>query len=338
MAKSLSNMSKASFCEQVGISVQSSFEDEKKVLCNRESISHMKPEQTVECVTYKVGTCRHCGDKEDGTDCLVCDSCEEMYHLSCIKPAVIEIPRKSWFCASCTASGIGCLHENCVVCERLNVPKTLDHIVGEESIPTNEETLNKLEENLNCTYDGIQVSTGGRNSSDCKICKMVVDGEKLKICGHSFCPSKYYHIRCLSSKQMKSYGRCWYCPSCICQVCLTDKDDDKIVLCDGCDHAYHIYCMKPPRHSIPRGKWFCIKCDAGIQVIRQARKVYESNKGEVGQSDSKPNENIDKKWNKKRGCELDKVGGMDMLITAANTLNSEEDVNAIQIDSKSTLT
>ncbi|TKY56089.1 Methyl-CpG-binding domain-containing protein 9 [Spatholobus suberectus] len=140
IAKSLSNMSKASFYEQVGISVQSSFEDEKQV----EFISHMKPEQTVECVTYKVGSCRHCGDKADGTDCLVCDSCEEMYHLSCIEPAVKEIPRKSWFCANCTASGIGCRHENCVVCERLNVPKTLDDVVGEKSIPTNEETLNEL--------------------------------------------------------------------------------------------------------------------------------------------------------------------------------------------------
>ncbi|KAG4975810.1 hypothetical protein JHK86_035284 [Glycine max] len=339
MARSLSNMSKASFCEQVGISAQSSFEDEKQVLCNQESISHMKPEQTVECVAFKVGNCWHCGDKADGIDCLVCDSCEEMYHLSCIEPAVKEIPRKSWFCANCTANGIGCRHKNCVVCEQLNVLKTLDDFVGEENFPTNEETLNELEEYSNCTYDGIQVSTDGRNSSNCKICKMAVDGEKVKICGHSFCPSKYYHVRCLSSKQLKSYGNCWYCPSCICQVCLTDKDDDKIVLCDGCDHAYHIYCMKPPQNSIPKGKWFCIKCEAGIQAIRQARKAYESKKGKVGQNDSKPNEDIDKKWNKKRGRESDKVGGMmDMLINAANTLNSEEDMNAMLIDSKKTLT
>nr|KYP46224.1 Histone-lysine N-methyltransferase MLL3 [Cajanus cajan] len=298
----------------------------------------MKPEQAVECVMYKAGTCGHCGDKADGTDCLVCDSCEEMYHLSCIEPAVKEIPRKSWFCATCAASGIGCWHENCVVCELLNVPKTLGDIVGKESIPTNEETLYELEENSNCTYDGVQVSKGGRNLYDCKICKMVVDDEKMKICGHSFCPTKYYHVRCLSIKQLKSYGRCWYCPSCICQVCFTDKDDDKVVLCDGCDHAYHIYCMKPSRKSIPRGKWFCLKCDAGMEAIRQARKAYESNIGKVGQNDSKPNENIDKRWNKKRGRESDKVGGMDMLITAANTLNSEEDINAIMIDSKRTIT
>ncbi|KAK7286934.1 hypothetical protein RJT34_22301 [Clitoria ternatea] len=325
LAKSLSNMSRSSFSEQVGISAQSSFEDEKQVFCNQESNSHMKPEQAEEYVTNKIGTCRHCGDKADGTDCLVCDSCEEMYHVSCIEPAVKEIPHKSWFCADCTACGIGSRHESCVVCERLNIPKTLSNNVGEESIPTNEETLNELEENSNCTFDGIQTSIGGENSFKCKICKMEMDGGKVKICGHSFCPSKYYHLRCLSSKQIKSYGDCWYCPSCLCQVCLADKDDDKIVLCDGCDHAYHIYCMKPPRNSIPRGKWFCRKCDAGIQTIRQARRAYESKQWRAGENDSKPNGNTDKKWNNKRGRDLDKVGGMDMLLTAANTL--AEDLN-----------
>jgi len=323
----------------------------------------MKPVQTVECVTFKTGSCRHCGDKAEGVDCLVCDSCEEMYHLSCIEPAVNEIPRKSWFCANCTACGIGCQHENCVVCERLNVAKTLDNIVGKESIPTKEEKPNELEENSNCTCDGIPVSIGGRHPSVCKTCKMAVRGGKIKICGHLFCPSKFYHARCLSSKQLKTYGHCWYCPSCICQVCSTDKDDDKIVLCDACDHAYHIYCMKPPLDYIPLGKWFCIKCEPGILAIRRARKayerkkgkigqndltpnedndrprkVYESKKGKIGQNGLKPNEDIDQKWNRKRGRETDKVGGMDMLISAANTLNSEENMKAIQIESERTLT
>ncbi|KAK8473149.1 hypothetical protein PHAVU_001G067001 [Phaseolus vulgaris] len=334
IARSLSNLSKASFCERVGISAHRSFVDEKQV----ESISHMKPEKTVACVTSKTGSCRHCGDKAEGVDCLVCDSCEEMYHLSCIEPYVKEVPRKSWFCANCTARGIGCQHENCVVCERLNVPKTLDNIVGKESIPTKEEKPNELEENPNCTCDGIPVSIGGRHPSVCKTCKIAVRGGKIKICGHLFCPSKYYHVRCLSTKQLKTYGQCWYCPSCICQVCFTDKDDDRIVLCDGCDHAYHVYCMKPPLNYIPTGKWFCIKCEPGILAIRQARKAYESKKGKIGPNDLKPNEDIDQKWNRKRGRETDTVGGMDMLINAANTLKFEENMNAIQIESERTLT
>ncbi|KAE9595893.1 hypothetical protein Lal_00030535 [Lupinus albus] len=316
ITKTLSDMSRASYCEK---------------FYNRDSDSRMKPEQTEECATGKICTCRHCGKKVDGMDCLVCDSCEEMYHMPCIEPAVKEIPHKSWFCANCSGKGIESQHENCVVCERLNVSKTLNNIAGEE-------TLTELEENSNCPIvdDGIQVSIGGTNSPNCKICGEEVDGEKVKICGHPFCPSKYYHVRCLSSKLMNLYAQCWYCPSCLCQVCLTDQDDDKIVLCDSCDHAYHIYCLKPPRNSVPEGKWFCTKCDAGIEAIRRAKKACESKKWRTDANVSKPNDENDKKWNNKRGRDSDKAEGMDMLLTAANTLNFEENLTATQIESQTT--
>ncbi|OIW04515.1 hypothetical protein TanjilG_13897 [Lupinus angustifolius] len=300
ITKSLSDMSRASYCE-------------------------------------KMKSKGHCGKKADGMDCLVCDSCEEMYHMPCIEPAVKEIPYKSWFCANCSGKGIKSQHENCVVCERLNVSKTLNNIASEETIPTNEETLTELEENSNCSLDdGIQVSIGGTNSPDCKICGDEVDGDKVKICGHPFCPSKYYHVRCLSSKLMKLYAQCWYCPFCLCQVCLTDQDDDEIVLCDSCDHAYFIYCMKPLRTSVPEGKWFCRKCNAGIQAIRRAKKAYESKKWRTDVNVSKPNNENVKKWNNKRGRESDKARGMDMLLTAASTLNFEENLTTTQIESQRT--
>ncbi|XP_019462088.1 PREDICTED: PHD finger protein EHD3-like isoform X1 [Lupinus angustifolius] len=338
ITKSLSVMSKASYCEKVGVSANCSFEDEKQVLYNWESRSQTKAEQKEDCAAYKSCICRYCGKKADGADCLVCGSCEEVYHVPCIEPSVKEIPHKSWFCANCSGKGIGSPHEKCVVCERLNVPKTLNNIFSEENIPTNEETLNVVEENSNCTHDdGIQVSIGGENSPECKICEEGVDGEKIKICAHPFCPSKYYHVRCLSSKQMKLYAQCWYCPSCLCRVCLTDQDDDNIVLCDGCDHAYHTYCMKPPRTSIPKGKWFCRKCDAGIQAIRRAKKAYESKKCRTDGNVSKLNDvEDDKRWSNKRGRELNKVGGMDLLLTAANTLNVEENLSETQIESRRT--
>ncbi|KAJ6294168.1 hypothetical protein OIU76_022285 [Salix suchowensis] len=46
----------------------------------------------------------------------------------------------------------------------------------------------------------------------CKICgSPVVNGEKIKICDHSECPGKYFHVRCLTMRQMDSRGpRCDY--------------------------------------------------------------------------------------------------------------------------------
>ncbi|XP_031253377.1 bromodomain adjacent to zinc finger domain protein 1A-like [Pistacia vera] len=73
-----------------------------------------RPSKAISMMKRKL---RRCEEKADGKDCLVCDS---MYHVSCVEPAVKEIPPKSWYCVSCAAKGIGLPHENCLVCERLN--------------------------------------------------------------------------------------------------------------------------------------------------------------------------------------------------------------------------
>ncbi|GAU46460.1 hypothetical protein TSUD_402270 [Trifolium subterraneum] len=328
-SKSLIDLSTTSYAELVGSSEQSTFEDEKQVFFHQESDAHMKPEQTEECAIYKVCHCSCCREKVDGTDCLVCDSCEKVYHLSCIEPAVKEIPHKSWYCADCTTSGIGSPHENCVVCVRLNGKKTPKKIIGDESLPTNKETFGEFEQNSNSSYGGIQVSRRKWKTFHCRVCgnEVEVKGEEIIECGHPFCHTQYYHVRCLTSKQLNMYSYAWYCPSCICQACLTNQDDDRIVLCDGCDHGYHIYCMKPPLVTIPQGKWFCRKCDAGMKAISQAKKAYESNKLRTGEYISKTNAN--NKNNCSNVCveESESVGGMDMLLTAANCLNFEENLS-----------
>ncbi|KAJ0113633.1 hypothetical protein Patl1_02570 [Pistacia atlantica] len=93
------------------------YDEEKIEFFTGESNSDAKIARPEACGVNKVCTCRRCKEKADGKDCLVCDS---MYHVSCVEPAVKEIPPKSWYCVSCAAKGIGLPHENCLVCERLN--------------------------------------------------------------------------------------------------------------------------------------------------------------------------------------------------------------------------
>jgi len=45
-----------------------------------------------------------------------------------------------------------------------------------------------------------------------------------------------------------------------CSVC--DDGGDLLVLCDRCDDAYHLSCLKPALSAIPTGDWFCPKCVA----------------------------------------------------------------------------
>ena len=34
-----------------------------------------------------------------------------------------------------------------------------------------------------------------------------------------------------------------------------------MLLCDGCDDGYHLGCLNPPLRRIPRGDWFCKRCE-----------------------------------------------------------------------------
>ncbi|RRT49535.1 hypothetical protein B296_00052336 [Ensete ventricosum] len=284
-----------------------------------------KPDQTEASDVYKACTCKQCGTEANGEGSLICDGCEAMYHFSCIKPAIKEIPTRSWYCAvcstnnkdfadaACTEVNKGSLHQNCVVCDRLEVSETLeDHDENDSRIrvaaDSGESSVSSME-----SEETPELSRTAM-SCLCKICGTCEDEEKkFLICGHIHCPYKFYHIRCLKSSQIASPHQqnqpCWYCPSCLCRVCFCDKDDDKIVLCDGCDEAYHTYCMKPPRTSVPRGQWYCVACN--IARAREGMRRYE--------------QWILQQHRKNEGRQSNEVGGsMDLLLSAAEKLSSEE--------------
>ncbi|KAL9273182.1 PHD finger protein EHD3-like protein [Drosera capensis] len=319
LAKSLSELSRLFCREPAGGSEHDTSTDKKEAL-DVDSDGHTRPEQADASVTS--GICGCCKLKTNGRDSLVCDSCEESYHVSCIEPAVKEIPHKSWYCSKCTRLGVQVLHEDCVVCERLD---STSHGTNEDGYDIDHDEESDQLQQSQCIGEKRFRVFKGNQKAWCNVCKnALINNEVYRTCEHRFC-QKHYHLRCLTDKQYKKYSSHWYGPCCLCRVCLVDRDDNNIVLCDACDHAYHIYCLNPPLAAIPTGKWFCLKCAAGIQAIKEARRLYEN----LGRKQKKTGADG------RRACSsLGKQkmpvrsGGVDMLLTAANTLNYQEELVA----------
>ena len=47
-----------------------------------------------------------------------------------------------------------------------------------------------------------------------------------------------------------------------CEVCRGAHALDQILLCDGCNAEYHMFCLDPPLLAVPETDWFCPKCTA----------------------------------------------------------------------------
>lgn len=45
-----------------------------------------------------------------------------------------------------------------------------------------------------------------------------------------------------------------------CEVCNSSDREDCMLLCDGCDGGYHMFCLIPPLENIPSGSWYCDNC------------------------------------------------------------------------------
>ena len=66
-----------------------------------------------------------------------------------------------------------------------------------------------------------------------------------------------------------------------CYVCSKTDRPESLLLCDDCDDAYHLECLKPPLLSVPEGDWYCPLCehkrlcDRLVEKFIQLIKDYE---------------------------------------------------------------
>lgn len=89
------------------------------------------------------------------------------------------------------------------------------------------------------------------------------------------------------------------CAFCGCRKCLSKSDSDNIILCDGCDVEYHIYCLNPPMESVPTETWYCQTCEAERSVLSDNEEKEEA---EAAEGDGGPQKAADSSSKRKKGC------------------------------------
>ena len=45
-----------------------------------------------------------------------------------------------------------------------------------------------------------------------------------------------------------------------CKECGRGDMESELLICEGCDACYHIFCLDPPLRCIPTGDWKCPAC------------------------------------------------------------------------------
>merc|ERR1711871_934022 len=46
--------------------------------------------------------CPVCGSSDDEPNLLLCDECDQAYHIYCLDPPLSQAPKEDWYCRSCS--------------------------------------------------------------------------------------------------------------------------------------------------------------------------------------------------------------------------------------------
>eukprot|EP00656_Telonema_subtile_P014802 TRINITY_DN1765_c0_g1_i1.p1 TRINITY_DN1765_c0_g1~~TRINITY_DN1765_c0_g1_i1.p1 ORF type:complete len:344 (-),score=61.26 TRINITY_DN1765_c0_g1_i1:54-1085(-) len=112
----------------------------------------------------------------DGGDLLICDGCDQNYHLHCARPPLAEVPPEEWFCQNCSGEAVCSMCTQggeLLICDGCNLNFHME-CVGLSEIPDGDQWFcdpcsDKCTTCNGCDMDFVPESTGG-NGLFCASC------------------------------------------------------------------------------------------------------------------------------------------------------------------------
>uniref|UniRef100_A0A3Q2Y1D7 Tyrosine-protein kinase BAZ1B n=1 Tax=Hippocampus comes TaxID=109280 RepID=A0A3Q2Y1D7_HIPCM len=71
-----------------------------------------------------------------------------------------------------------------------------------------------------------------------------------------------------------------------CKVCRKKGDDEKLILCDECNKAFHLFCLRPVLYRIPEGEWLCTACQPAVARRGTRSRNYKQDSDEEDEEES----------------------------------------------------
>lgn len=226
------------------------------------------------------GNCFICAEAPKGQRHMTCLKCSRVFHVDCIRPRLVKEPKSGYTCAFCSSEKDGDNSE-----AKMAMRLQLRLKVGLDS--GNGETLERGVKGAE-----LVVTKSGKRFCAKKVAKgQIIELARCEEIGGALqalvsdphykgCRSDNAEMWCTGCLDDPSVEHCCFCG---CRRCYGKHDSSNILVCDGCDEEWHIYCLDPPLHSVPRSsEWFCKKCTLRIEKERAARAL----KNDARRSDS----------------------------------------------------
>uniref|UniRef100_A0A673ZZ36 Tyrosine-protein kinase BAZ1B n=1 Tax=Salmo trutta TaxID=8032 RepID=A0A673ZZ36_SALTR len=112
-----------------------------------------------------------------------------------------------------------------------------------------------------------------------------------------------------------------------CKVCRRKGEDDKLILCDECNKAFHLFCLRPALYRIPQGEWLCPACQPAVQRrCSRGRNYNEDTEEEEDEEEEEESESEDSDEDDEGDADYKAVGAL-LIITQCNSTNKSRVAN-----------